>query len=446
MLVRLKRGLDLPISGSPVQSVNTLTRIESAALLSDDYVSVDPELVVKEGDRVVAGEPIFKDRVRPKLIVSSPISGVVSSIVWRERNHLAAVVIQRQGNEHLTFNCWHRDRLNQLNRRIVSDALLNSGLWTSLRSRPFGRIPDPDSEPFAIYVTAIDSNPLAPDPGVILQSAIEDFNDGVIVLSQLTHGKVYVCTSPDWTFNSPNNNQICRVSFAGPAGLVGTHIHFLTPRLGKKSVWYINYQDVIAIGQLFTSGQLRLNRTISLAGPQVMNPRLVEVPCGANINDIVSGELAPGKNRIISGSVLNGREISDNSDYLGRYHSQVSVLSNENQRVFLGWLAPGSDRFSATRMFLSSFLGKRLFNMNTALNGSPRAFVPVGSYEKVTPQYLLINPLLKALLVADTETAKALGCLDLEEEDLALCSYVCCSKHDFGVALRETLSIIERTG
>jgi Na+-transporting NADH:ubiquinone oxidoreductase subunit A len=239
-----------------------------------------------------------------------------------------------------------------------------------------------------------------------------------------------------------------KVAFCGPhpAGLVGTHVHFLAPVGHDRVVWHLNYQDVIAIGRLFTTGRLDLSRIVSLAGPGVRNPRLLRVPLGVHIEELLRGELLDGPSRSISGSVLSGRRAAGPEAYLGRYHLQVSVLGEQSSRKFLGWLAPGKNQFSASRMFLSSLLPKRHFEMTTSQHGSPRALVPIGSFEKVMPLDILITPLLRALLVNDTETALALGCLELAEEDLALCSFVCCSKYNYGEALRDILATVERTG
>ena len=445
MTIRIKRGLDLPIAGMPAQrlaadSVSTQT----VALLGGDYVGLKPNLRVAEGECVCLGQPVFEDRATPGVQFTAPASGIVAAIHRGARRRLQSVVIQCDGNEERAFDCWARSALSDLDPQAVRANLLASGLWTAFRTRPFDRVPTPKSTPAAIFVTAIDTNPLAADPNLVISADTAAFRDGVYVIRALTEGKVFICAAPG---NSILENAIERVetaNFSGPhpAGLVGTHVHFLAPVSHERIVWHLNYQDVIAIGRLFTTGRLDATRVVSIAGPRVRNPRLLRVPLGAHIR----GELSDGPSRSISGSVLSGRRAAGAEAYLGRYHLQVSAIEEQSSREFLGWLAPGMNKFSASGMFLSSVLPKRFFNLSTSQNGSPRALVPIGSFEKVMPLNVLITPLLKALLVNDTETAIALGCLELVEEDLALCSFVCNSKYNYGEALRDTLASIEKTG
>ncbi|HNP37917.1 MAG TPA: Na(+)-translocating NADH-quinone reductase subunit A [Woeseiaceae bacterium] len=449
MTIRIKRGLDLPIAGMPTQrlaadSVSTQT----VALLGGDYVGLKPNLRVAEGERVCLGQPVFEDRATPGVQFTAPASGIVAAIHRGARRRLQSVVIQCDGNEERAFECWSRSALSDLDPQAVRANLLASGLWTSFRTRPFDRVPTPESMPAAIFVTAIDTNPLAADPNLVISADATAFHDGVRVIRALTEGKVYICAAPG---NSILENAIERVetvNFSGPhpAGLVGTHVHFLAPVSHERIVWHLNYQDVIAIGRLFTTGRLDATRIVSIAGPRVRNPRLLRVPLGAHLEELLRGELLDGASRSISGSVLSGRRAAGAEAYLGRYHLQVSAIEEQSSREFLGWLAPGKNKFSASGMFLSSVLPKRFFDLSTSQNGSPRALVPIGSFEKVMPLNVLITPLLKALLVNDTETAIALGCLELVEEDLALCSFVCNSKYNYGEALRDTLASIEKTG
>lgn len=447
-LITVRKGLDIPMTGEPTQTIESSCRVRSVALLGHDYLGLKPNLRVAVGDRVRLGEPLFEDRINPGVQFTAPASGIVNAIHRGPRRRLESVVIACQGNDETMFECWPRTALDELNRQDVRSNLQLSGLWAAFRTRPFSRIPHPASTPAAIFVTAIDTNPLAADPGAIISAASQAFSDGLRVSRRLTDGKVYVCCAPGYTPSYAPKERIETVAFAGPhpAGLVGTHIHFLNPVDDQGSVWHLHYQDVIAIGRLFVTGHLDTSRIVSLCGPKVRYPRLVRVPMGAHVDDVIRGELQEGAYRIVSGSVLSGRRAAGPKAYLGRYHLQLSVLGEEIKREFLGWLMPGRRHFSATRMFVSSFSSKRRFDLNTAQNGSPRAMVPIGSFEKVIPLRILITPLLKALLVNDTETALSLGCRALDEEDLALCSFVCCSKYDYGVALRDTLATIDDNG
>lgn len=448
-VIRIAKGLDIPIQGVPQQRISDEgSPIRSVALVGHDYVGLKPDLQVAEGDRVRLGQPLFTDKSRPSVQFTSPGAGRIAAVHRGERRRLQSVVVELEGEDQLTFEAWPAAELANLAESQIRSQLLESGLWTSFRTRPFGRVPDADAQAAAIFVNAIDTNPLAADPETVVARRPDDFRDGLTILAGLTRGTVHVCVAPESRLPYPADDRIRITAFAGPhpAGLPGTHIHFLAPVGPQKSVWYLNYQDVIAIGVLFTSGRILTERIVALAGPSVRRPRLVRTRCGANTDELVRDEIAPGQVRIVSGSVLSGRRALGALAYLGRYHLQVSVLPDGEPREFLGWLSPGLDKFSAGRSFLSSLFSGRRFALTTSQHGSPRAMVPIGSFERVMPLDLLPTLLLKALLVRDTEVAQALGCLELEEEDLALCSFVCCSKYDYGEALRECLTVIEQEG
>jgi Na+-transporting NADH:ubiquinone oxidoreductase subunit A len=326
--------------------------------------------------------------------------------------------------------------------------LLQSGQWTALRTRPYSKVPAADSAAAAIFITAIDTHPLAADPSVIIAEQPEAFATGQDILARLTEGRVYLCAAADYNPPVGKAGNIELAQFAGPhpAGLAGTHIHFLEGVGASKTVWTVGYQDVIAIGRLFLDGRLYTQRVISLGGPQVENPRLMRTRIGADLQALCAGEIKIGENRIISGSVLGGRTVHGATAYLGRYHNQVSVLLEGRQREFMGWLSPGAKKHSSLGIYLTSFFGTKPLPMTTNTNGSERAMVPVGSYETIMPLDILPNQLLRSLIVGDTEMAQALGCLELEEEDLALCSYVCPGKYEYGPILRDNLTRIEKEG
>jgi Na+-transporting NADH:ubiquinone oxidoreductase subunit A len=446
--IRTRKGLDIPIAGVPEQEISESAAVHSVALIGDDYIGLKPALLVAEGDSVKLGQALFEDRNNPGVRFTAPGSGRITAIHRGPRRRLQSVIINLQGEDEETFHSWQSADLDYIGDEDVRSNLLASGLWTSFRTRPFSRVPRADSEAAAIFVTAIDTDPLAADPAAIIQESAKEFADGLTVLTPLTAGNVYVCTAPGASITVPHKHQIRVVSFAGPhpSGLPGTHIHCLEPADIDSVVWHINYQDVMAIGRLFTAGRLDVTRIISLAGPPLVRPRLVRTRPGASTDDLTLGELQDGSLRIVSGSPLSGRRAAGWGGYLGRYHSQISVLAEGFRREFFGWLTPGTRKFSGNRIFASSFFPRRRFDLTTSQHGSPRAMVPIGNFEKVMPLDILVTPLLKALLVCDTVTAQALGCLELDEEDLALCSFVCCSKYNYGVALRECLTIIEQAG
>jgi Na+-transporting NADH:ubiquinone oxidoreductase subunit A len=426
--------------------------VGSVALLGPDYLGLKPTMQVREGERVKLGQSLFTDKANPGVNFTSPGSGVIEAISRGARRVLQSVVVRLDDEasaEQVRFTQYDRPELADLSDTQVRENLLASGLWTALRTRPYSKVPSPAGAPGALFITAMDSNPLAVDPSVVIAEHGDAFRDGLSVLSRIFDGTVYVCKAPGSAIPVTEHDRFVIAEFAGPhpAGLVGTHIHFLKPVSATRSVWHVGYQDVIAIGKLFTSGELWTERIISLAGPVVEQPRLLRTRLGANTEDLVRGELSGEECRVLSGSVLNGRRAAGWACFLGRYHNQLSVLREGRERELFGWLSPGINKFSVANVFLSSLRrGAKLFNFTTSQNGSPRAMVPIGSYERVVPLDVLPTQLLRALLVHDTDSAQVLGCLELDEEDLALCSFVCPSKYDFGPALRANLERIEREG
>jgi Na+-transporting NADH:ubiquinone oxidoreductase subunit A len=408
-----------------------------------------PTMLVEEGQRVKLGEALFEDKKNPGVIFTAPGAGTIKAINRGAKRALQSVVIELEGDEEVQFDQVSTAALEKLDRQAIKDNLIKSGLWLALRTRPYSRSPAPESTPHSIFVTAIDTNPLAADPSVIINEYADDFKHGLTVLSQLTDGKVFVCQASNVALPVSHQDNIQVSTFSGPhpAGLAGTHIHHLDPVSASKTVWTINYQDVIAIGKLFTSGRLWVERIISFAGPLVNKPRLVRTRLGASTEDLVSGEIQNVPARIISGSVLNGHTANNWAAYIGRFHNQVSVIAEGTEREFMGWIRPGGkNKFSALNVFISSLFPKKDLALTTTQNGSPRAMVPVGVFERVMPLDILPTQLLRALLVKDTDSAQALGCLELDEEDLSLCSFVCSGKYDYGPALRTNLTQIEKEG
>ena len=452
MLIKIRKGLDLPISGDPEQRVHPAPAVAHVAVLGVDYVDLKPTMLVAEGDQVRLGQALFEHKKLPGVRVTAPGSGQVVAIHRGPRRLLQSVVIRldEHGDEE-TFAAYGSGQLASLTAREVVDNLLASGLWTALRTRPYSKIPDPTTRPAAIFVTAMDTNPLAADPAPLIAAEAESFGHGLVVLSHLTEGRLWVCKAPGAALPLPPNVERAQVaSFDGPhpAGLAGTHIHFLDPVDAHKAVWHLNYQEVIAIGKLFTTGRLWTERVVALGGPQVKNPRLLRTRLGASIEELLEDALHGGDNRAISGPVWSGRRAAGWSSYLGRHHLQVCVLKDGSTREFMAWLAPGRKRFSKINVLVSSFFRNRgeKFDFTTTQNGSPRAMVPIGTFEEVMPLDILPTQLLRYLVVGDTDMAQKLGCLELDEEDLALCSFVCVGKYEYGQVLRRSLSQIEREG
>lgn len=458
-MIKIRRGLDLPVSGTPEQVIHDGPNVNSVAVIGFDYVGMKPTMAVKEGDRVKLGQLLFSDKKTEGVLYTAPASGVISAINRGERRVLQSVVIDVDGpdletSDQETFTQYNAADLAGIDRSAVVDNLVNSGLWTSLRTRPYSKVPASTSgAPSSIFVTAIDTNPLVADPALIIAEREEDFANGLKVLKRLTDGPVHLCTASDANVAGGDVDGVQSHSFSGPhpAGLVGTHIHFIDPVSDHKTVWSIGYQDVLAIGALFTTGHIDTRRVIALAGPQAENPRLIRTRLGASLAELTAGELKAGENRIISGSILSGRiaslETADGAfSYLGRYHNQVTAILEGHQREFFRYMSLGTDRHSAMPIYLSALNKGKKISFTTNTNGSERAMVPLGNYEKVMPLDVLPTQLLRALVVGDTEMAQKLGCLELDEEDLALCTYVCIGKYEYGPILRNNLSRIEKEG
>jgi Na+-transporting NADH:ubiquinone oxidoreductase subunit A len=446
-MITIKKGLDLPIAGAPSQVIYDGKPITKVALLGEEYVGMRPTMHVRVGDEVKKAQILFEDKKNPGVKFTSPICGKVIEVNRGAKRVLQSVVIEGSGDDQVTFDKFDMSQLASLDREAIKQQLIESGLWTALRTRPFSKVPAIDSTTKAIFVTAIDTNPLAAEPQQVINEQADAFTAGLDILSALTEEKVYVCKAGNSLPRSLQKNVEEHV-FDGPhpAGLAGTHMHFLYPVNQETVAWSINYQDVIAVGKLFLTGELYVERVVSLAGPVVNKPRLVRTVIGASLEQVIANEIMPGDVRVISGSVLSGTQASGPHAYLGRYHLQISVLREGRDKDFLGWAMPGKNKFSITRSFLGHVFKGQLFNMTTSTNGSDRAMVPIGNYEKVMPLDMEPTLLLRDLCAGDSDSAIRLGVLELDEDDLALCTFVCPGKYEYGQLLRECLDKIEKEG
>lgn len=447
MLNKIKKGLDLPISGVPEQQIQSGNVVTQVAVLGEEYIGMRPTMHVQVGDSVKQGQVLFEDKKNLGVKFTAPASGQITAVNRGAKRVLQSVVIDVAGDEKETFEKFAADKLSGVAREQVQSQLVDSGLWTALRTRPFSKIPEIGSVPNSIFVSAMDTNPLAADPSVIIAARNDDFVNGLNVLTNLTDGKLFVTKAPGATVNT-GNAKVDVHEFAGPhpAGLVGTHIHTLDPVGPSKKVWHINYQDVIAVGALFTTGEIDNSRVVAIGGPVAKKPRLVTTILGASLEQLVANESTEESVRVISGSVLNGTRASGPNAYLGRYHVQVSLIKEDKEKKLFGWIMPGSNQHSITRAYLGHLNTKRLFDMTSTTNGSDRSMVPIGNYERIMPLDVLPTLLLRDIISGDTDGAQTLGALELDEEDLALCSYVCPGKYNYGPILRDCLTKIEQEG
>ena len=450
-IIRLRKGFDVPIAGEPEQVIYHRAPVQSVALCGVDYIGLRPRLLVSVGDAVGLGQPLWEDKRDPAVCYPSPGRGVVPAINRGARRMLESVVVDLQDTDapDLQFEALTAGQIEDLGRDEVAERMLRSGLWTAFRTRPFSRVPPSDSKPDGIFVTAIDTRPHAPNPAVVVARDVEHFALGLQLLTHLTEGRVWLCTAPDWSITLPGIDRVTRVSFTGPhpAGLPGTHMHFLQPVGPDRTNWHMNFQDVSALGRLFHEGLIDTERVVSLCGASVTEPRLVTTRLGAALEDVVHEEVCETEAcRVISGSVLDGRSATGTLAYLGRYHDQVSVLREGGRSFIFGWTGLFPRRFSTAPTFARTSGHRKRHVFSTTQNGRFSGMIPMRIFDRVMPLDILPAPLLRALLVKDTERAQELGCLELDEADLALCSFVCPAKNDYGVALRINLQQIEKEG
>ncbi|KAA8606981.1 Na(+)-translocating NADH-quinone reductase subunit A [Salipiger aestuarii] len=442
----LRKGLDLPVLGAPEGGIEDAPAIRTVAILGADYIGLKPRLEVEEGDMVRAGSPIFAHKDTPEVKVTSPVAGRIKAINRGLRRVLTSVEIELDtaAGEPVDFS--NTGDIHTADG--VVERLCAAGLWTSFRTRPYSKVPARDTRPAAIYVTAMDSEPLSGDAAAIIAEDSHAFTHGLTAITRLTEGHTYLCMDADSDVPGAGIPGIYVAGFSGPhpSGLAGTHMHFLEPPTATRTVWTIGYHDVIAIGKLVDSGTLEMTKTIAISGPMCKRPRLVRTVAGASIQELCHDDLETRLPvRMISGSILSGRMGVGETAYLGRYHRQITLIKEDTEQNVLGWILPMKDKY-AYQPVLGSAFTRKLHALTTNMNGGRRAMVPLGTFEELMPQDYLPTQLLRALLVMDTDTAQALGALELDEEDLALCGFACPAKYEYGLALRDSLIKIEKEG
>ena len=430
--LRIRKGLDLQIPGAPVQTIENAAAARAVALLGHDFPQQRLSLEVSEGDRVRIGQVLFRDRGDERIRFVSPASGTVAAIRRGDARRLLAVEIACAGTESVEFPRIGLDALRTWTHEQTAQYLLESGDWISLRTRPFGSLADPDARPGAIFVRAMDSNPLAADAAVVLDGREQDLTFGLTALARMTDGPLYLCCRPGTAVPQDDVDRLTVVELTGPhpAGLVGTHVHQIFPVSRTRRVWYVGYQDVLAIGRLLRTGRPDPSRVIALAGPAVRRPRLLRTVIGAASDGLVNGEIAGEPCRIISGSLLSGRIAAGPAAFLGRYHEQVCAISDRAR--------PSGH---APRRISRQHSSER---WSTELHGQRSAFLPLDGLDDVFPLRLPLSPLLRALSAGDSHGAETMGALEIEEEDLALASYLCPAKLEHGRLLRAALDQLQQ--
>ncbi|WP_028725884.1 MULTISPECIES: Na(+)-translocating NADH-quinone reductase subunit A [Paracoccus] len=442
----LRKGLDVPVLGAPEGGIENAQAVRTVAVLGQDYLGLKPRLAVQEGDIVAAGAPILAHKDTPQVQVTAPVSGRIKAINRGARRVLISVEIEVDDSaaEPVDFSgIGNADTAEGLAERLCA-----SGLWTSFRTRPYSKVPEPESRPAAIFVTAMDTEPLSGDAATIIADGAAAFRRGLQAITLLTEGNTYLCQRPSDRIVEGEIPGVVVAGFDGPhpAGLAGTHMHFLDAPSNSRTVWTIGYHDVIAIGRLLETGRIDSTRVVAIGGPLSARPRLVRTLAGASMTDLCAEDLATDQPvRVISGSILSGRMGDGPTAYLGRYARQITLIKEDHEQIPMGWIRPMFSKY-AFQPVLGSALKNKLFPLTSNLNGGRRAMVPIGTFEKLMPQDFLPTQLLRALLVMDTDQAQALGALELDEEDLGLCGFACPAKYEYGIALRDSLTKIEKEG
>jgi len=431
-VINTNKGLDLPISGAPSSEIDSSTAINSIAILGPDFVGLKPTMLVKEGEIVAAGQKVFEDKKNPGVYITSPSSGVVASVNRGEKRRFLSLVIDV--DDSITSKLFD---LNTYGSPV--EFLIDSGTFSYFRTRPYNRIPDVNAMPDAIFVNACDTSPLAADPHHLIQEDLDLFNAGLSFVDSINASAKTFCSYQNNAFDqSVENIHYNQFNGPHPAGLTGTHIHFLYPVGQNRSVWSISWQEIISLGYLLKNKQLRTHKLIALGGPSVHDPKILKVRYGSNLSELTAGAIKESS-RVISGSILNGRTAENVMNYLGAYDNQVSVISDETNDILFNWAMPGTKLHSRMPAFLSSWLKPKEFIFNASMNGGDRAIVPVPSYQDVMPLNILTTQLLKSLVTFDIELGEKLGVLELAPEDLGLVSYVCPSKYDYQSILDSNL-------
>jgi len=441
--VKLKKGFDIRIKGVAEKILTAEVQSTLYGVKPVDFPGLTPKLNVKPGDSVLAGAPLFHDKIRPEILFTSPVNGKVISIVRGDRRKLLEIVVEKEGDEFLDFR---KADPAGLSREKIKETLLVSGMWPAIRQRPYHIVAHPNDVAKAIFISGFDTAPLAPDYNFIMDnSSSAYFKTGIAALKKLTDGKINLILNgsdeASELLEKATDVEISHFSGPHPAGNVGVHIHHLNPINKGEIVWFVNLQDVIAIGRLFEEGIYKHERIIALTGSEVLHPKYYKIRSGASILPLVNENVKTGNLRYISGNVLTGTGIEP-AGYLGYYDSQVTVIPEGDYYEFFGWMMPGINKFSFSKTFASSLIPRKSYSMDTNFHGGERAFVMTGLYEKVVPMDIYPMQLLKAVLAEDIDLMENLGIYEIAEEDFALCEYICPSKIEIQSIVRRGLDLM----
>lgn len=441
-VIKLRKGFDIKLIGEAERVLVNAPHPETVAVKPTDFIGIIPRMMVEAGSEVKAGSPLFHDKSDEKLVFTSPVSGEVVDIRrGAKRKLLEVVVLADKETEYIDFG---KADPNSLSREAIIDKLMRSGIWPAIRQRPYKVTANPTDEPKAIFISAFDTAPLAPDMDFVMHGQARDFQTGIDALKRLTPGKIHLNIRHNAPvsdiFTNARGVQINKFEGQHPAGCTGVQIHHIDPLGKNETVWVVNPQDVLVIGRLFNEGRYNATKIIALAGSEVKQPKYYKTITGSSVKHLIADNIIQGNNRYISGNVLTGTKIS-NEGYLGFYDNMITVIPEGDQPEFMGWLAPGFDKVSLSRTFFTWITPNKKYRLDTNQHGEERAFVLTGEYEKVLPMDIYPMQLLKAIMIGDIEAMENLGIYEVDEEDLALCEFICTSKMPIQKIIRQGLDL-----
>jgi Na+-transporting NADH:ubiquinone oxidoreductase subunit A len=447
-IIKIKKGLDIPLLGEAEKILNSAPRSGVYSVCPPDFHGLVPKMLIKDGDKVKAGTPLFFNKYNEKVLFTSPVSGTVSDIVRGEKRRIMEVTVK--ADETDDYESFGAADPQSISREKVKKKIIESGLWPVIRQRPYSVIANPDDKPKSIFVSAFNSSPLGPDMDFVVNGQESTFQTGLNVLAKLTDGKVHLGVHADETkssaFLEAKGVEIHQFKGPHPAGNVGIQIHHIDPINKGDIIWYVGVQDIIILGRLFEKGVYDASKIIALAGSEVLNPRYYRMISGARASDILGTNIRQeeGVNlRIISGDVLTGKKVKP-SGYLGFYDDMVTVIPEGDKPELLGWIMPNFDKFSVSRSFPAFLTPWRKYRSNTNVRSGERPFVITGLYEKVLPMDIMPMQLVKSIMINDIDMMEKLGIYEVSPEDLALCEYVCPSKIEIQAYIREGLDVIQK--
>ena len=437
----IRKGLDIKLLGGAEKTIKEIpTKV--CAIKPPDFHGIFPKLLVKEGDEVKAGTPLFYNKYKENILFTSPVSGKVREIRRGAKRVLLEVSVDAAPDQE--FVDFGAADPNSLDKAAIVEKMLKSGVWPFVRQRPYSIIANPDDDPKAIMIPAFDSAPLAPDFDLIVEGQEVDFQAGVDALKKLTGGKVYLNISDKQSsqvFNNAKGVEINTFSGPHPAGNVSTQISRISPLNRGEVVWYLRPQEVLSIGRLFTQGKLDPSRIIALTGSEIEKPVYYKTIFGASISGMTDGNVKDGKLRYISGNALTGTKI-EKTGFVGFYDSQITVIPEGDHSEFLGWAMPRINKFSFYYTFLSWMMPRKKYRLDTNYNGGERAFILTGKFEQVFPLDIYPMQLVKSIMIEDIDQMENLGIYEVDEEDFALCEFISTSKINLQKTVREGIDLM----